>query len=255
MSQDTHLGVSLDELFPSARQSGSTGVAVHQCTSEWRQVRPGDAFVALLGADADGHDAVHKAVQRGAAAIIAERFVPVFMVPVYVVPDTRIAFGELCHALVDHPSQQIRVIGVIGDAGKTCVVALLESILSKAGFEVGVLSTLKCYDGVSRGLGASAASTPAALARRLAHMDAAGCTHAVVEISSESLAQHKCAGLELDTLVATRVDVDRLDLHHTAQNYRDAQRRAADLLSPGGLAVVNAADPVACRWLSTLDAA
>jgi UDP-N-acetylmuramoyl-L-alanyl-D-glutamate--2,6-diaminopimelate ligase len=255
MSQDTHLGVSLDELFPSARQSGSTGVAVHQCTSEWRQVRPGDAFVALLGADADGHDAVHKAVQRGAAAIIAERFVPVFTVPVYVLPDTRIAFGELCHALVDHPSRQIRVIGVIGDAGKTCVVALLESILSKAGFEVGVLSTLKCYDGVSRGLGASAASTPAALARRLAHMDAAGCTHAVVEISSESLAQHKCAGLELDTLVATRVDVDRLDLHHTAQNYRDAQRRAADLLSPGGLAVVNAADPVACRWLSTLDAA
>ena len=53
--------------------------------------------------------------------------------------------------------------------------------------------------------------------------------------------------------MATRIDVAHLDVHHTAQNYRDAQQRVLDYLSPAGLAVVDADDPVAGRWLATLD--
>jgi UDP-N-acetylmuramoyl-L-alanyl-D-glutamate--2,6-diaminopimelate ligase len=174
---------------------------------------------------------------------------------VYVVEDSRVAFGELCHALVGYPSRQMRVVGVVGDAGKSTVVALLESIFSRAGCHVGVLSSLHSYDGQSYGLGVSDVPSPAMLAARLAHMDAASCTHALVEISSQALCQEKLAGIELDTVVATRIDASRLDVHHTVQNYRDAQRRVLKSLAPGGLAVVDADDPVACRWLATLDAA
>jgi UDP-N-acetylmuramyl tripeptide synthase len=106
---------------------------------------------------------------------------------------------------------------------------------------------------MSFGLGVGESMSPAALATKLAHMDAAGCTHALVEISSRALCQGKLAGVELDTLVATRIDVAHLDVHHTAQNYRDAQQRVLDYLSPAGLAVVDADDPVAGRWLATLD--
>ncbi len=255
MSHDISFGVALDELFPAARQAGSAGVRVQQCTSDWRQVKPGDAFVAVLGADSDGHDHVDSAVKRGAAAIIAEQLPAAFSIPVYVVDDSRVAYGELCHALVGHPSRQMRVVGVVGDCGKSTVVALLESIFCKAGCDVGVLSSLTSYDGQSVGLGIGKALSPAALASRLAHMEAAGCTHALLEISSEALCQEKLAGVELDTLVATRVDVSHLDLHHTAQNYRDAQRRALNYLPAEGLVVVDGGDPVACKWLATLDAA
>lgn len=255
MSHDTTHGVALDELFPAARQSAGAGAIVSQCTSDWRRVRPGDAYVAILDAEDDGHDHVAEAIRRGAAAVIAEQFVAAPAIPVYVVADSRIAYGELCQALVGHPSRQLRVVGVVGDAGKSTVIALLESILSRAGCQVGVLSSLQSFDGQSYGLGVSDAMSPAGLAARLAHMDAAGCTHALVEISSQALAQHTFAGVELDSVVATRVDATRLDLHHTVQNYRDAQGRVLELLSPAGLAVVDAADPVACRWLATLDAA
>jgi UDP-N-acetylmuramoyl-L-alanyl-D-glutamate--2,6-diaminopimelate ligase len=247
--------VSLDDLFPAARRVGAAGVVVEQCTSDWRNVKPGDAYVAVLGADADGHAHVDQALRRGAAAIIAEQYVPAHNVPVYVVDDTRVAFGELCHALLGHPSRQLRVVGVVGDAGKSTVIALLESILAQAGCHVGVLSSIHSYDGQSFGFGTSEVMSPAALASRLAHMDAAGCTHALIEISSQALCQEKLAGVELDTVVATRVDATRLDVHHTVQNYRDAQARVFNLLSLGGLAVVDADDPVACRWLATLDAA
>jgi UDP-N-acetylmuramoyl-L-alanyl-D-glutamate--2,6-diaminopimelate ligase len=248
-------GVHLDELFPAARQAGPPGVVVQQCTTDWRRVRPGDAFVAVLGAEDDGHDHVAEAVKRGAKAIIAEQLVPAFSVPVYVVDDSRAAFGELCHALVGHPSRQMRVVGVIGDCGKSTVVALLESIFSKAGCDVGVLSSLTSYDGQSVGLGIGRGLSASALASRLAHMDAAGCTHAILEISSEALCQQKLAGIDLDTLIATRVDATNLDVHHTPQNYRDAQQKALGFLGAEGLAVVDADDPVACRWLANLDSA
>lgn len=254
MSHDQSIGVVLDQLLPSATRTGSAGMAVTSCTSDWRRVRPGDAFVAVLSDDDDGHDDVTQAVERGAVAVIAERPVPVFSVPVYLVEDSRVALGELCHALAGHPSQQLRVIGVVGTQGKSTVIALLESIYAAAGCEVGVLSSLKSYDGMTSGPGLAEATSPAALAARLARMEAAGCTHALIEISSQALCQGKLAGIELDTVCGTTVDSARLDLHHTTKNYRDAQRRVLEYLSPAGLAVLNADDPVSCRWLSEIDA-
>jgi len=247
-------GVVLDRLFPAAQRTGPAGGAITGCTNDWRQVRPGDAYVATLENDADGHDFVTQAVKRGAAALIVDRPVPVFSTPVYVVEDSRVAYGELCHELADNPSQRLRVIGVLGTQGKSTVIALLESIFTEAGCDVGVLSSLKSYDGMSCGAGVGESLAPAALASRLARMEAAGCTHALVEMSSVDLSQHKLAGIELDAVCGTVVDSARLDLHQTAQNYRDHLRRAFDYLSESGLAVLNADDAVSCRWLSTLDA-
>jgi UDP-N-acetylmuramoyl-L-alanyl-D-glutamate--2,6-diaminopimelate ligase len=253
MSHNERPGVSLDTLFSPACRTTAEGAVVTGCTSDWRNVRPGDAFVAILEDHADGHDHAERAVRRGAAAVIVERPLPIFSVPVYNVDDTRIALGELCHALVEHPSRRLRVIGVVGTQGKSTTVALLESIFTAAGHDVGVISSLKCYDGMSRGPGLQEAITPAALAAKLANMEAAECSHALLEISSRELAQYKLAGIELDTVVATTIDSAHLDLHHTTHNYRQAQRRVLEYLSPAGVAVINADDAEGCRWLSELD--
>jgi UDP-N-acetylmuramoyl-L-alanyl-D-glutamate--2,6-diaminopimelate ligase len=252
MSQDQAIGVALDQLFSGACRTGAQGATVTSCTSDWRRVQPGDAFVAVLTADSDGHDYADRAVKRGAAAVIVERPIPVHAVPVYHVEDTRVALGELCQALVDGPSQRMRVIAVVGDQGKAATIALLESIYVAAGYEVGVLSSLKSFDGMTRSGGIDDEVTPAALAARLARMEAAGCSHVLLEVTSQTLAQFKLAGMELDTVVATTVDSARLDLHHTVQNYRDAQRRVLDYLSPTGLAIINADDAVSCRWLTEI---
>ena len=253
MSHEYAPGIPLDELFADAQRSGDCGAMAHGCTSDWRRVRPGDAFVAVLGDDADGHDHVVEAVRRGAAAVIVEQPVPVFSTPVYQVADTRVALGELCHALAEDPSRRLRVIGVVGTQGKSTVIALLESIYQAAGCEVGVLSSLKSYDGMSCGAGVGEL-TPSSLAARLARMEAAGCTHALVELSADALRQAKFAGIELDAVCGTVIDAARLDLHHTVQNYRDHARRALEYLSAEGVAVLNADDPVSCRWLGSLDA-
>lgn len=255
MSNELAVGVRLDSLFPGSRTSGAPDVSVSGCTSNWQRVQTGDAFVCVLEDDADGHDLADRAVQLGAAAIIAERPLPIFRIPVYVVDDSRVALGQLCHELVGNPSREMRVIGVVGTQGKTTVAAILESILTAAGCDVGVLSGLKTYDGMTRGPGLSSPLTPMSLARRLSRMDAAGCSHAIVELSSHDLAQRRTAGVELDTVVVTCVQSQRLDLHQNVDNYRRAVHSVFDHVSPDGLAVINADDQVSCRWLATLDCA
>lgn len=250
-------GVVLDELFPSATRTGAERVRAVSCSTDWRHVEPGDVFVALPEACRDeqagaGHNHASRAVSHGAVAVICEQPVPVFDAPTYLVPDTRVALGELSHALLGNPTRSLPTIGVTGTQGKTTTIALLDSIFSQAGEHCGSLSSLASYDGMTHSTGISDAPSAPALAARLARMDAAGCTHALVEVSSQSLAQHRLVGIEFDAICVTNVTEAHLDLHNSIQNYRDAKRRILNLLSPTGVTVLNADDPVSLSWLSKI---
>ena len=247
-------GVLLNEVFPECVGDNLAGALAAGCTSDVRQVSPGDAFVALDDGENDGHESAVAAVARGAVAVVCERAVPVFNVPVYIVEDSRVALGQLCQALVDHPSRQLRVIGVAGTLGKSTVVALLESIFEVADIDTGVISSFKTFDGMVCSGGVSQVPSQAFLASRLARMEAAGCTHALVEVSCKALAQHKLAGIELDAVCVTQVSPADLDVHHTPDNYRKTSARVLDLLSEKGVVVLNADDPVCCRWTCDISA-
>ena len=66
-------------------------------TTDTRKIRHGECFLALRGENFDGHDFLGDAVQAGAAALIVDdaRKAPVPGVPVFEVPDTLIALGQL----------------------------------------------------------------------------------------------------------------------------------------------------------------
>jgi len=244
--------VRLAELFPSATRTGTEEVVVTSCTTDWREVEPGDVFVALpdsTGLGEDGHTHAQRAVSHGAIAVVCEQPVPVFDVPTYLVPDSRVALGEICQALVGRPTQTLRVIGVTGTHGKSTTIALLESIFATAGKHCGKLSSLGCYDGMTHSAGISDAPSAPALASRLARMEAAGCTHAFVEVSSQALSQFRLAGMELDAVCVTNVTDAHLDQYNTVQCYRETKRRILDYLSPTGVTVLNADDPVSLKWL------
>lgn len=247
------VGVALDELFADFGRLGQGGCRVTACTANVADIRPGDAFVAVLDDEDDGHDHAHEAVARGAAAVICERPVPVFDVPVYNVPDSRVAYGKLCQALVDNPSRRVKVIGVSGSHGKKSVVALLESIFKAAECEVGVLTSERTFDGIAYASGWGESPSPVEVATRLARIEAAGCTHAIVEADCVALIQSKLAGVEFDAVCVTNVTAKRLDLLHTPENYRNAEHRVLEMLSADGVAVLNADDAVCCRWLSDVD--
>jgi len=252
---DLHGGVSLDRLLVDATRTSSQSVVATSCTSDWRQVKPGDVFVALserLGQEEDGHPYVREAVDRGAIAVICEEPVPVFEVPTYIVADSRVAYGQLCQAISGHPHLDVPVIAVTGTHGKSTVIALLDSIFALAGKHCGKISGLGCYDGMSHSAGIEVPSAPE-LASRLERMVAAGCTHALVEVSSEAIAQSAFAGIAFDAVCITNVSDAHLELHNSVQSYRNLKRRILESLDPAGVAVFNADDPVSSKWLTHVD--
>lgn len=197
-------------------------VRATSCTSDWRQVRPGDVYVAITGADEDGHDFAQQAASRGAVAIICERQLPVFDVPQCVVADSRVVYGELCQALVGNPTRQLKVIAVTGTHGKTTVARLLAAVFRAAGVNVGILDSFGYWDGFEDRPPVEGQLTPPVLARSLAEMVVAGATHAIVEFSSRELAEHALAGVTLDGVCITHIGSHHRDWHGSVARYRDA---------------------------------
>jgi len=245
-------GVSLRELLPDASFLGAPDICVTGCSADSRQCRPGDLFVALLGSDTDGHDYAAEAIQRGAKAVLSERLLPIGGAPLCMVHDTRAAYGQLCQALAGHPSRRLNVIGVTGTNGKTTTTALIASVLAAAGYRAGTLGTLGYTDGYE--WEPSSMTTPPAdvLARRLAQMESAGCSHAVLEVSSHALSQSRVAGIQFDAACVTNVRQDHLDYHGTLRNYRNAKAKLFRHLAPEALVVLNADDPASGDYLPLL---
>ena len=231
---------------------GGGDIRVGSCSADSRSCRSGDLFVALTGATFDGHDFARQALRRGATAILAERLLPVGDVPVCVVPDSRVAHGRLCQALAGNPSERLKVIGVTGTNGKTTTTALIASVLSTGGHCAGTLGTL----GYSRrrpvGAGGDDDASTPVLANSLARMEAAGCSHAVLEVSSHALSQSRVAGIRFDAACVTNVRQDHLDYHGTLRNYRNAKARLFRHLAPESLVVLNADDPASGDYLPLL---
>jgi UDP-N-acetylmuramoyl-L-alanyl-D-glutamate--2,6-diaminopimelate ligase len=230
-------------IAPSVR-----GVAIDS-----RLVEPGFIFVAVPGQATDGHEFAQEAVARGALAVVVERSVGVLSAPVVMVPSSRVAAAELAAEIYGHPGQDLAVTGVTGTNGKTSVVFWLASLLERSGHPTGMLSSVVNWMG--DGHRGSSLTTPSApdVQQSLAQMRDNGMTHAVVEVSSHGLVQHRVHGIPFRVGVLTNITREHLDYHGTMDEYVAAKSILfTELLAPDGLAVFNADDPhsqtVASQW-------
>ena len=133
-------------------------------------------------------------------------------------------------------------VGVTGTHGKTTTSILIASVLQAAHQTVGVTCSLGYSDGESTGMADTATPPPHELARWLNRMAQNGCTHGVLEVSSQALATRQLSGVSFDAAVLTNVRREHLDLHGTVANYRRAKQRLFEHLKPGGFAVMNVDD-------------
>lgn len=119
-----------------ARRVGAN-VHVDAVSTDTRTLAAGDLFVALVGEHHDAHDFAATAMERGAAALLVERELPVGL-PQLIVADSLVALGELARS--ERLKRDVRVIGITGSNGKTTVKSMLASILARHGrthFSIG----------------------------------------------------------------------------------------------------------------------
>ncbi len=215
-----------------------------------RHVRPGDVFVAIRGANCDGHDFIGPAVANGARYIVYQKdhTLPSFSHPggapvVISVGDSARAAGLLAQAAQGNPGAQLTNLAVTGTNGKTTVTFLVHSCLQAAGHKCGLVGTV-VYD-TGSGLAPSSLTTPDCLtiAEAQRHMVDAGVEYMVIEASSHALAQDRLAGMDFRAAAFTNLTGDHLDYHKTKESYLAAKTRLFTTLSPEASAVLNRQAP------------
>lgn len=233
----------LREVVPLAVE-GPADADVTAVTADSRQVSRGSMFVAISGFTHDGHTFVSDAVAAGAAAVVAERPVPVATgVTRITVADSREALARLSSAFYGHPSRGLSVIGITGTNGKGTTAYLIEAILTRAGRPCGIIGTMGAKVGGT--LVVLERTTPEApeLQRWLRRMADAGLRYAAVEVASHALALRRVEGCRFRVAVFTNLTQDHLDFHMTLDDYLAAKRRLFEMVEPDGVAIVNADDP------------
>ncbi|MCD0448852.1 UDP-N-acetylmuramoyl-tripeptide--D-alanyl-D-alanine ligase [Actinocorallia sp. API 0066] len=96
-----------------------------------REVVAGSAFAAFVGDQADGHDFVRAAFDRGASLALVSRPVEVDDGAVVLVKDVQMALGSLAREVAGRLGA--KVVGITGSSGKTSTKDLLFQLLEPAG--------------------------------------------------------------------------------------------------------------------------
>ena len=118
---------------------GRGDVAFQRVVTDSRQVQPGDLFVALRGERFDAHAFLADVIQAGAAAVLVSSVPDHLSVPALVVPDTRLALGQLAAGW--RKRFLLPVVAVTGSNGKTTVKEMIAAIFAAAAGESGCLAT------------------------------------------------------------------------------------------------------------------
>ena len=236
--QNILFGVALREVV------GSTYKAIFDIQIDSRKVTEGTLFVAIKGVQADGHQFIDTAIEKGATVIVCESLPAVCneVVTYLVVKNTNEAVAIMAHQFYDMPSQKVKLVGVTGTNGKTTVATLLFKLFSELGYTCGLVSTVQNQIGTQ--IIPSTHTTPDAISlnKLLAQMVAANCTHVFMEVSSHAVHQHRVTGLHFTGGAFTNITLDHLDYHKTFEEYLNVKKAFFDHLPVDAFALTNMDD-------------
>lgn len=223
---------------------GSTEITIGKIDFDSRKIVPNDVFVAIRGTISDGHDFISKAIELGAKAIVCDALPETIVEGItYVqVKDTNTALAVMAANYFDHPSRKLKLVGVTGTNGKTTIASLLFQLYKKAGYKVGLLSTVKIMvDDVEY---KATHTTPDSITinQYLATMIAEGVEYCFMKVSSHGIHQKRTEALHFVGGVFTNLSHDHLDYHATFAEYRDVKKSFFDHLPKTAFALSNIDD-------------
>lgn len=191
--------------------SGSLDIEVSSLIYDSRKVEKGSAFVCIRGSSVDGHLFIEEVIQKGASVIILEEECSVpEHVTVLQYSDTRLALAELSAAWFGHPAKKLTTIGVTGTKGKTTTTYMIREILLQAGKETGLIGTIEIIIGNTHIHALNTTPESYLVQEYFFKMVEAGCTHVVMEVSSQALMMKRVSGFTFDYGIFTNIEPDHI---------------------------------------------
>ncbi|QIM63771.1 UDP-N-acetylmuramoyl-L-alanyl-D-glutamate--2,6-diaminopimelate ligase [Pasteurellaceae bacterium Orientalotternb1] len=240
---------------------------LNQMTLDSRQVQQGDLFVALKGHQVDGRQFIAKAIEQGAALVLAEADEGVSepelasefakcnlnrtACKVISVPNLPKMLSAIANAFYAEPSKKLTLVGITGTNGKTTTAQLFAQWRNLLGGKSAVMGTIGngLYGQVQEAVNTTGSAIE--IQRNLADFVKQGADFCAMEVSSHGLAQYRAEALDFDLAVFTNLSRDHLDYHNTMEEYAAAKFRLFDELSTKQQ-VINADDEIGKQWLTKL---
>lgn len=152
------------------------------------------------------------------------------------------------------PTNKMFVIGVTGTAGKSTTTIMLAKILNTAGQKTGYITTAGSSDGNNETVNKHGLSMPGGwmLQKQLQEMLNNGCKFAIIECTSEGLAQNRHKGIVFQGALFTNLSPAHIDSHGSFDKYRAAKGKLFASISqtPQSFIGANLDDPNKNYFLS-----
>jgi len=240
---------TLKRICKGVQCSFGTDIKIKSCTAETDNVRSGDVFFALPDQNdpeqSDIEETIGLAIHHGCCAVVADRPVSgAEKVPFFIVPNVGECYAAVCQALYDEPAKSLKMIGITGTSGKTSTSYLISGVLAEAGYQVGLIGSLGIFDGQMLHPTTEADLKPPQFAAWLHRMMMNGCTHVIVEASSQMIAEGQLGGIQFDAVCLTNIRRDHLDYHKTVEKYRRCKLGIFRYAKKHALAICNVDDRI-----------
>ncbi len=230
--------IKIENLF------GNPDIRIAGIEIDSRKVEQGYLFVAMKGTKVDGHDYINHAVKNGAVCVLCQELPQEIRQDVtYVrVESPDYVLGNIVSEFYDHPSQNLKLVGVTGTNGKTTIATQLYRLFELLGYKTGLLSTIQImvHDQVEK----STLTTPDVITinKNLKKMNDVGCEFCFMEVSSHAVIQNRIAGLHFVGGIFTNITHDHLDYHSTFNAYIKAKQQFFNNLPETAFALTNSDD-------------
>jgi len=135
--------------------------------------------------------------------------------------------ARLAAVVYRHPSQELVVIGVTGTNGKSTTTEFIGRLLESGGARVGWTGTASFKIGDYEWMNQEKMTMLGRFATQkyLRAMVRAGCTYAIVETSSQGIAQSRHIGINYDVVVFTNLTPEHIEAHGGFEAYKAAKKQ------------------------------
>lgn len=204
---------TLLERVDKIKIQGSEKREISAVVQNSKKIVPGALFVCIRGVDEDGHCYISEAVKKGAAAVLTEEWVQVEDgVTQILVGNTRKALAQIAAVWFQDPVRTLHMIGVTGTKGKTTTAWIIWRMLVEAGYPAALIGTIQVCFGKKKIRTKNTTPDAWQLQELFAQMRKCGCTHVVMEVSSQALKQFRTYGILFETAVFTNLAPDHIGI-------------------------------------------
>jgi len=245
--------MKLNELLANIKYEilqGDVSLEISSVVYDSRKVKEDSLFVCMSGFSSDGHGYITRAHELGARAVIVEKdldacneallkkanedgfgdlYVP-FSMTVIKVDNTREALALISAKWFDYPAKKMTLIGLTGTKGKTTTAHMVKKIIEAGGNKTAMIGTIGAFIGEEKIETKNTTPESFELHKLFAQMVEKGCTHCVMEVSSQALKMGRVHGIDFDYAAFLNLSSDHIGPgeHPDFDDYFECKKKIFD---------------------------